>query len=133
MTKTEREMIYEINLVRSNSKVYIRILDSMLKVADQTLRDYGKGYKNYSLTISSNEKDGKTIVTTDTTWHYTNEEQLKAISTLIDDLKKSGRLSILNPDEGIYKAATKHVNDQKAHNWALMHKEVMAHNHGIVF
>lgn len=121
MTKTEREMIYEINLVRSKPKVYIRILDSMLKAANETLKDYGKGYRNYSLTISTDEKDGKTIVTTDTTWHYTNEENVKAISTLIEDLKRIDHLSILKPDEGIYKAATKHVNDQKTHNWTLMH------------
>lgn len=121
MTKAEREMIYEINIVRSTPKVYIKILDSMLKQANETLKEYGKGYKNYSLTISTTEKDGKTVKTIDTTWHYTNEEQVKAISTLIDDLKKIEHLPILKPDEGIYKAATKHVNDQKLHDWTLMH------------
>jgi len=121
MTKIEREMIYEINLVRSTPKVYIKILDSMLKTAKETLEQYGKGYRNYSLTISTSEKDGKTVTTTDTTWHYVNEENVKAISTLIDDLKKLGHMSILKPDQRIYNAATKHVKDQIAHNWTLMH------------
>jgi len=121
MTKIEREMIYEINLVRSTPKVYIKILDSMLKTAKETLEQYGKGYRNYSLTISTSEKDGKTVTTTDTTWHYVNEENVKAISTLIDDLKKLGHMSILKSDQGIYNAATKHVKDQIAHNWTLMH------------
>jgi len=114
-------MIYEINLVRSNPKVYIQILQPLLDVANQIVKDYGKGGRNYSLTITTEMVEGKKIQKTDTTWHYINEEQVKAISTLIEDLKKIDHLSVLKPDQGIYKAATKHVNDQKTHSWSLMH------------
>jgi uncharacterized protein YkwD len=121
MTAEEREMIYEINLVRSNPKAYIEILQPLLKEATNTLKDHGKGYKNYSLTISTSTKNGKDVKTTDTTWHYTNEERVKAITSLINDLKKLKPLSVLKPDTGIYKAASKHVKDQIAHKWTLMH------------
>lgn len=121
MTEIEREMIYEINTVRHDPRSYIQYLQPMLNEATATLKKYGKGYKNYSVTFSSETKDGKTIETTDTTWHYTNEEQVKALTTLINDLKKLKPLSILQPDSGIYNAATKHAKDQDQHDWKLMH------------
>lgn len=121
MTDDERAMIYEINLVRSNPKAYIQFLQPLLKKANENLKDYGKGEANYSLTFSTSIKNGKEIKTIDTTWHYTYEEEAKAITSLINDLKKLKPLSVLKPDTGIYKAATKHVNDQVAHNWTLMH------------
>jgi uncharacterized protein YkwD len=114
-------MIYEINLVRSNPKAYVKILQPLLDKANEVLKNYGKGSENYSLTISTDTKDGKEIKTIDTTWHYVNEEEVKALTTLIDDLNKLTPLSVLKPDNGIYKAATKHVNDQKLHSWSLMH------------
>ena len=121
MTEIEREMIYEINRVRSNPKSYIQYLQPMLNEATATLKKYGKGDKNYSVTFSSTIKNGKTVETTDTTWHYTNLEQVKALTTLINDLKKLKPLSILKPDSGIYNAATKHAKDQDEHDWKLMH------------
>ena len=121
MTEIEREMIHEINRVRHEPRSYLQYLQPMLNQATATLKNYGKGYKNYSLTISSTIKDGKTIETRDTTWHYKNEEQVKALTTLINDLKKLKPLSILQPDSGIYNAATKHAKDQDQHDWKLMH------------
>lgn len=121
MSETEREMIYEINKVRSNPRSYIQYLQPMLNEATVTLKKYGKGYKNYSVTFTTTSNNGKTVETTDTTWHYTNEEQIKALTTLINDLKKLKPLSVLKPDSGIYNAATKHANDQNEHDWKLMH------------
>lgn len=121
MSAIEREMIYEINLVRSNPKSYIQYLQPLLTKATATLKDYGKGYKNYSVTYYSSTKNGKPVEATDTTWHYTHEEEVKALTTLINDLKKSKALSVLKPDSGIYKAAKKHANDQNEHDWKLMH------------
>ena len=121
MTKTEREMIYEINRVRHNPKSYIQYLQPMLNEAKATLKKYGKGDKNYSVTFSSSIRNGKTVETTDTTWHSINEEKVKALTTLINDLKKLKPLSILKPDSGIYNAATKHARDQDEHDWKLMH------------
>jgi uncharacterized protein YkwD len=121
MTEIEREMIYEINRVRHNPKSYIQYLQPMLNEAKATLKKYGKGDKNYSVTFSSSIRNGKTVETTDTTWHSINEEKVKALTTLINDLKKLEPLSILKPDSGIYTAATKHARDQDEHDWKLMH------------
>ena len=115
MTEIEREMLYEINRVRHEPKSYIQYLQPMLNEANATLKKFGKGEKNYSVTFSSTIKDGKTVETTDTTWHYINEEQVKALTTLISDLKKLKPLSILKADRGIYNAATKHAKDQDEH------------------
>ena len=121
MTVAERDMIYEINSVRSNPKSYLQYLQPMLASATDKLRTLGTGDKNYSLTFTSSTKNGKEIRTVDTTWHYVNTEEVKALETLIDDLKKLKPLSVLKPDSGIYNAAKKHANDQKAHKWKLMH------------
>jgi uncharacterized protein YkwD len=121
MTEIEREMIYEINRVRHTPKSYIQYLQPMLNEATASLKKYGKGEKNYSVTFSSTTRDGKTVETTDTTWHYINQEKVKALTTLINDLKKLKLLSILQPDSGIYNAATKHARDQDEHDWKLMH------------
>ena len=121
MSVAEREMIYEINRVRSNPRSYLQYLEPLLKDANYKLETYGKGERNYSLTFSSSVKNGKEIKTVDTTWHYTYVEEVKAITTLIDDLKKLKPLRVLQPDSGIYNAATKHAKDQDDHKWQLMH------------
>jgi uncharacterized protein YkwD len=125
-------MIYEINLVRSNPKAYVKILQPLLDKANEVLKNYGKGSENYSLTISTDTKDGKEIKTIDTTWHYVNEEEVKALTTLIDDLNKLTPLSVLKPDNGIYKAATKHVNDQKLHSWSFGNENIAGNSAQIV-
>lgn len=121
MTTVEREMIYEINRVRSDPKAYIPYLQPLLTHATDRLKTYGKGEKNYSVTFSSSSKNGKEIKTIDTTWHYINVEEVKALTTLISDLERLKPLSVLKPDSGIYNAAKKHANDQNEHEWRLMH------------
>lgn len=121
MKPEEREMVYEINRVRSNPVSYLQYIEPMLKDAKQHLQQYGRGERNYSLTYSTGTKDGREQRTVDTTWHYTNEEYVKALSTLVDDLKKQKKLSILQPDSGVYAAARKHAQDNNAHNWELLH------------
>jgi uncharacterized protein YkwD len=93
----------------------------MLNDATATLKKYGKGYKNYSVTYTNKTKNETSVETTDTTWHYTNQERIKALTTLINDLKKIRPLSVLKPDSGIYNAAKKHSTDQNEHDWKLMH------------
>ena len=121
MSAAEREMIYEINRVRSSPGSYIQYLQPLLNDAKIKLKNFGKGDKNYSLTFTSSTKNGKEIRTVDTTWHYMNVEEVKAITTLIDDLKKLKPLTVLKPDSGIYNAAKKHANDQNEHKWSLLH------------
>lgn len=121
MSADERDMIYEINRVRHEPQSYLVYLNPLLEAAKLKLNTYGKGGKNYSLTFSTINRDGKEIKTIDTTWHYINEEEVNALSTLVEKLKTMKPLSILQPDAGIYKAAVKHAADQHAHNWKLMH------------
>ena len=121
MNKEEKEMIYEINLVRSNPRSYLQYIDPLLRIAEGVLKANGKGEKNYSLTFTTTTSFGKSEHRIDTTWHYMNEEEVKALRTLKDDLKKLNRLSVLLPDSGIYRAAKKHATDQHVHNWSLMH------------
>jgi len=121
MSAIEKDMIYEINRVRSNPKSYIQYLQPKLNEANETLRKYGKGFKNYSLTFTSSTKNGEEFKTVDTTWNYTHVEEVKALTSLINDLKKLKPLSVLKPDSGIYNAAKKHAIDQNEHEWKLMH------------
>jgi uncharacterized protein YkwD len=121
MSDIEKEMVYEINRVRSNPQSYIQYIQPRLDEANATLKKYGKGYKNYSLNFTRSTKNGKEIETVDTTWHYAHLEEVKALTTLINDLKKLKSLSVLKPDSGIYNAAKKHATDQNEHEWKLLH------------
>lgn len=121
MTPQEREMIYEINRVRSDPKSYLQYIQPMLTEAKKALSKDGKGTKNYSLTFTTDTKNGKTVEKIDTTWHYTNEEEVKALTSLVKQLSTLKKLSVLQPDSGIYNAAKKHADDQDAHEWKLMH------------
>jgi len=117
MSEKERDMIYEINRVRSNGRSYLPYIEPMLQEARKKMETNGKGGRNYSLTTTI-YPDHKKV---DTTWHWVNEEEVHALETLVEDLKKLPRLSILIPDQGIYKAASKHAADQRAHQWTLGH------------
>jgi len=121
MSKEEKEMVYEINLVRCDPLGYIKFIEPLYESARKTLQESGKGYRNYSLTFTTTSVNGKEQEKIDTTWHYTNEEEVKAISSLINDLRVFKKMPPLMPDIGIYKAAKKHAADQHVHEWKLMH------------
>lgn len=121
MTADEIEMIYEINRVRSNPRSYLQYLAPQLEEARSVLKKFGKGQANYSLTFTTEYVNNKEVKKIDTTWHFTNEEEVNALETLIEDLNKLKKLSVLKPDAGIYKAASKHAADQDTHDWKLMH------------
>jgi uncharacterized protein YkwD len=122
MKPEEREMIREINLLRSNPLGYLQLIKPLLIQAKATLKQQGKGYRNYSLTIRTVVISGKETITTDTTWHFANEEEVKALQSLVKDLTKMKPLSILQPDSGIYKAVQYYGADQDKHAWNLHHK-----------
>ena len=122
MKETEKEMIAEINLVRSDPAGYIRYLDYYYQLAKLNLDHFGKGNRKYSLTIQYEKINGvghKKRV--DTIWSNEYEEEVHAIESLLNDLRSSPPLSILEPDRGIYEAARKHGLDQDRHNWSLGH------------
>jgi len=122
MTESEKEMIYEINRVRSNPKSYLEYIQPMLDEAQKSLKENGKGGRNYSLTFYTETKDGKEVKRVDTTWHYIREESEKALRTLVNDLNTMNNLSILQPDKGIYQAVKFYAADQHKHNWNLLHQ-----------
>ncbi|HBX52112.1 MAG: hypothetical protein A2275_04780 [Bacteroidetes bacterium RIFOXYA12_FULL_35_11] len=121
LKKEEKEMLKEINMVRSNPKRFVQYIQALLDDAKKKLDSYGKGYKHYSLTYRTTTVNGKEINTVDTTWHYANEEEYKALKSLADTLKKMKALSILKPDKGIYQAAKSFGLDNDKHKWELLH------------
>jgi len=107
MRKAEKEMILEINKVRSNPKKYAEEIEPFLDKAEERLRKYGKGtrFAIIETTVGQSEK-------VDTTWLFENEEEVKAIQSLIKKLKNMMPLSVLQPSKGIYNAARNHAIDQ---------------------
>ncbi|MCX6248395.1 MAG: hypothetical protein NTW10_11745 [Bacteroidetes bacterium] len=122
MKPAEREMIAEINLVRSDPPGYAKYLSYYYEMAKLNLEHYGKGKKSYSLSITYEKVNGvghKKKV--DTVWTNEYQEEVHAIESLLKDLYSTPPLSILQPDNGIYEAARKHGLDQDRHNWSLGH------------
>lgn len=112
MKQDEREMIYEINRLRSDPPRYAKLFVTMqLKNALEVYKEDGRGDSSYSITTSY--QDNK-ISSVDTNWHFSNEEELNALQTLYDTLMHLKPLSILQPDEGIYKACIKHAKNRAA-------------------
>jgi uncharacterized protein YkwD len=123
MKAIEIEMIAEINLVRSNPSGYIQYLDYYYQLAKLNLSHYGKGKRNYSLSVEYERMNGvQRKKKVDTVWSNEYEEEFHAIESLLNDLKNAPPLSILQPDKGIYEAARKHGIDQDRHNWTLGHQ-----------
>jgi uncharacterized protein YkwD len=122
LSAEEKQMIYEINLVRSQPQVYIEILKPYLKKAEAELEIYGSGEVRYSIETTYKQQNGKLSVhKIDTQTYYRYEEEVAAIKSLIHDLENLQPMSILQPDEGIYNAAKKHGRDQDRHDWKLGH------------
>jgi len=121
MKPIEREMVYELNVVRKHPAVYIGYLQDELERAKETLKKSGKGKKEFSTKTTVETTNGKRKVLTERIGFYENEEAVKAVESLISDLKNLPPLSILEPDEGIYHAAVLYGKDQDRHNWELHH------------
>lgn len=121
MKPEEREMIDEINRLRSNPASYLVYIESLLKEQENIEKNFGKGSREYSLSYRTEKRGNDQAVSIDTNWYYSNEEKLNALRTLVDELKKTKPLRVLKPDPGIYKAARQHALDQEAHQWTLLH------------
>lgn len=110
MQQDEKDMIYEINRLRSDPPRYAKLFVAIqLKNALQVFKEEGKGDSSYSVTTSYRDN---IITGVDTNWHFSNEEELHALQTLYDTLMNLKPLSILLPDEGIYKACIKHAKNR---------------------
>ncbi|MCK9400922.1 MAG: CAP domain-containing protein [Bacteroidales bacterium] len=122
MKPSEKEMIYEINLLRSNPKGYLVYLDQYLKEAKKNPEVIGSGQMKYSLTMFYETINGvEKLVRIDTVWLNEPEDESQAIESLRKDLSSMKPLSILKPDKGIYEAVKKHAMDQDRHDWTLWH------------
>ncbi len=122
LSDNEKEMIYELNLVRCKPEVYIKLLKPYLKRAEANLEIHGPGPKSYSVTKHYETFNGKKSITKiDTSWMRSYEEEVAAIKGLIKDLENLEPMPLLYPDKGIYQAAKKHGRDQNRNNWKLGH------------
>jgi uncharacterized protein YkwD len=123
MKKIEKEMIAEINLMRSDPPGYTKYLHYYYELAKLNLDHFGKGERNYSLSVTYEKSNGvEKRKKTDTVWINENEEEVRAIESLMKDLRGLSPLSVLRPDKGIYEAARKHGLDQDRHRWSLGHR-----------
>ena len=82
MSKMEKEMIAEINYLRSDPKAYIKHVETYIEEQKQHKAN-GTGFGN-------------------------ENEEIKTAKELIAQLKKTPRLSILKPHKGVFKAAKTH-------------------------
>lgn len=122
LSEDEKQMIYEINLVRTQPQEYIQLLKPYLKKAEAELEIYGPGEVRYSLETIYKQQNGQLSVhKIDTHAYFRYEEEIIAIESLLKDLENMQPMNILLPDEGIYKAAKKHARDQDKHGWKLGH------------
>lgn len=121
MKQEEREMIYEINRLRSNPGSYLEYIVPLLQEQENIVKKFGKGSRDYGLLFRTETENGIQKTYIDTNWYYSNEEKLNALRSLVDELKNLAPLRILKPDRGIYNAAQKHAKDQEAHQWTLLH------------
>ena len=89
MTTREKDMIKEINLIRSNPKGYISIVESYIE-DQKKMRDQIISGKEYI------------------------DDEIKTAKELIKELEKTPTLSILLPNEGVHKAAKLHGEEGKS-------------------
>lgn len=109
LSEDEKEMIAEINRVRTNPKAYLKFIQPLLKEAVKRLKNEGRGSKHFSIrTTYRNGRASKKRI-----YFYQNEEEVKALKTLVYDLENLGNLNALKPSYGIHKALKKHARDQK--------------------
>lgn len=122
MKPVEREMIYELNLVRSDPPAYITHIEPFLEKARRNFEENGPGPAWFSIQTSFSYENDSETVKVDTIWHRMYEEELKAVEDLIRQLESTPPLPILKPHQGIYQAAEKHANDLNLNGWGLSHR-----------
>jgi uncharacterized protein YkwD len=89
LSPIEKEIVFEINLFRSNPSGY----------AEKYIAPLAKSYKGKLL----NYPDDKPLLT---------KEGVKALNECVHELKKANPLSVVYPNSGLAKAAADHVKDQ---------------------
>jgi hypothetical protein len=122
MKDSEKVMIREVNLLRSDPKGYLVYVDQYMEDEKKWPESIGSGQMKYSLTFNYMLVDGtEKLVRIDTVWLDQPESDEQAIESLRKELNSTEPLSILQPDKGIYEAVNHYANDQDRHNWELRH------------
>ena len=122
MKDSEKEMIREINLLRSDPAGYIRFIEEYAEITKKHPEMISSGQMKYSLTFNYELVDGvEKLKRIDTVWLDEPEDESEAIASLIHDLQKTPPLSILKPDQGIYEAVKNYAKDQDNNAWTLKH------------
>ena len=122
MKESEKAMIREINLLRSDPKGYLKYIDEYVAETKIHPEMIGSGQMKYSLTFNYEIVDGEEkLVRIDTVWLDKPEDESEAIESLRKDLSSTGPLSILKPDKGIYEAVKNYAKDQDNNAWKLKH------------
>ena len=122
MKEKEKEMIREINLLRSDPNGYIRYIDEYEAESRNRPEKSLSGSMKYTLNFTYELIDGvEKLKRIDTIWMDKPENESQAIESLRWDLINTKPLSILQPDEGIYKAVSFYAKDQDEHAWELKH------------
>lgn len=122
MKDSEKAMIREINLLRSDPKGYLVYIDQYVAETKKHPEKIGSGQMKYSLTFNYELVDGvEKLKRIDTVWLDKPEDETDAIASLRKDLSSTPPLSILKPDKGIYEAVKYYAKDQDNNAWALKH------------
>lgn len=122
MKDSEKAMIREINLLRSNPKGYVKYINEYMAAARKSPEKIGSGQMKYSLTFNYELVDGvEKLKGIDTVWLDKQESDETAAASLIKELNSTPPLNILKPDKGIYEAVKSYAKDQNANAWTLKH------------
>ena len=109
----EKEMIAEINYMRSEPKEYVQFLLPLLKHAKIDIETGHQSSSGFSYTKFYKTVNGVSeLDRIDTVYYNESEAEYKALTELVERLKSIEPLSILKPDRGIYKALKAHEKDQ---------------------
>ncbi|NNC94241.1 MAG: hypothetical protein HKN92_01685 [Chitinophagales bacterium] len=120
MTDTEKEMVIELNKVRTDPEQYkILVLDELKKtISDST--DL-KSFTSYSIRKKVTVVEGIEHAEIDTIYNNYYLDRLTAIRDLLSDLDSIEPMQILKPHKNLYKAAKEHGN-KEAHLGEINHQ-----------
>ena len=124
MKESEKAMIREINLFRSDPEGYLVYVEQYVEAEKKMPEKVSATQMKYSLTFNYELVDGEEkLLSVDTTWLGEPENEEDAVESLRRELKAARPLSILLPDSGIYEAVKEYARDQDLHGWTLIHND----------
>jgi len=108
MKPSEREIIQEINLLRSNPKKYITYLESYVKAFEMNTQYINKESSTYSIELIYDTVNGVRYVSdTNITWVVRRQVEIDSVAKDLNDYKK---MHVLTPDYNYDYVLKKHVS-----------------------